>query len=329
MRGSNVRSFLFFGVFIALWFPAISLCCADVPSLARYTYTEYHMGVDVRIVVYAPNKLTAERACTAAFKRFAELDTIMSDYRLDSELMRLCSKAGGAPVRVSRDLFTVLQYAQKVAKQSDGAFDVTCGPVIALWRQSRKTHVLPLPEEIALARTRVGWRKMRLDARKRTVRLLVSGMKLDLGGIGKGYADDCAQKVLRHYGITCALVEAGGDIVVSNPPPHETGWKIGVVNATTTPQTPLLFFANRAISTSGDTEQFVEIGGLRYSHLVDPRTGEALTDRIQVTVIAPNGLTSDSLSKVVSVLGREKGEAIAHTYRKVSVFVRFRGTLNP
>lgn len=329
MRGFKLQISLSLSLCVAWWMLAATLCRADTDSLTRYSYTEYHMGVDVRLVVYAPDKPTAERACAAAFERFAELDTIMSDYRPDSELMRLCAKAGGPPVAVSRDLFTVLQRAQEVAKKSDGAFDVTCGPLITLWRQARKTHVLPSAEEIAQAREHVGWRKVVLDSRKRTVRLLVPGMKLDLGGIGKGYADDCAQETLRRNGITRALVEAGGDIVVTDPPPGEKGWKIQVANAAKAPQAPILLFSNRAISTSGDTEQFVEIGGKRYSHIVDPRTGQALTDRIQVTITAPNGLTSDSLSKVVSVLGEEKGEPIAKTYRNIEVFVRFEGPLNP
>jgi thiamine biosynthesis lipoprotein len=329
MRCFKLQISLSLGACLTWWILAAALCRADTAPLTRYTYTEYHMGVDVRLVVYAPDKPTAERACTAAFERFAELDTIMSDYRPDSELMRLCAKAGGPPVPVSRDLFTVLQRAQEVAQRSDGAFDVTCGPLIALWRQARKTHVLPLPDALALARTRVGWRKMVLDARRRTVRLLVPGMKLDLGGIGKGYADDCAQQALQRHGITHALVEAGGDIVVSGPPPGETGWKIQVANAAKTPQAPVLLFTNRAISTSGDTEQFVEIGGKRYSHIIDPRTGQALTDRIQVTITAPNGLTSDSLSKVVSVLGQAKGEPIVKTYHGIEIFVHFAGPLNP
>jgi len=329
MRGFKCQISLSLSAVISWWMLATTLCHADTTPLTRYSYTEYHMGVDVRLVVYAPDKPTAERACTAAFERFAALDTIMSDYRPDSELMRLCAKAGGPPVPVSKDLFTVLQRAQEVAKKSDGAFDVTCGPLIALWRQARKTHVLPSPEAITAARALVGWRKVTLDSRQRTVRLRVPGMKLDLGGIGKGYADDCAQETLRKNGITRALVEAGGDIVVTDPPPGETGWKIEVANAEKTTQAPVLLFANRAVSTSGDTEQFVEIGGKRYSHIVDPRTGQALTDRIQVTITAPNGLTSDSLSKVVSVLGQTKGEPIVHTYPHVEVFVRFEGPLNP
>ena len=265
---------------------------------------------------------TAERACAAAFERFAALDTIMSDYRADSELMQLCAKAGGPPVVVSRDLFKVLQRSQEVAQRSNGAFDVTCGPLITLWRKARKTHVLPTSEEREQARTLVGWQKLRLDSRKRTVQLLVPGMKLDLGGIGKGYADDCAQEVLKKQGITHALVEAGGDIVVSNPPPGEKGWKIQVANAGVTSNSPLLLYANTAISTSGDTEQFVEISNRRYSHIIDPRTGQALTDRIQVTIVAKDGLTSDGLSTAVSVLGAEKGQELAKTYPGTTAYIR-------
>ena len=221
----------------ALWLAALAthLCAAPDTPLTRYQYTEYHMGVDVRIIAYAPDKDTAERACAAAFERFAALDTIMSDYRDDSELMRLCAHAGRPPVPVSKDLFIVLRQSQEVARRSEGAFDITCGPLVRLWRKTRKTHVLPTPEEIEKARALVGWQKLALDARKRTARLLVRGMQLDLGGIGKGYADDCAQQVLKQYGITRALVEAGGDIVVSGPPPGQAGWKIAVTNAPVRP----------------------------------------------------------------------------------------------
>ncbi len=280
------------------------------------------MGVDVRIVVYSRDKDQAERACAAAFERFAELDSIMSDYRVDSELTRLCSKSGGRPESVSKDLFIVLQRAQEVAERSQGAFDVTCGPLISLWRTCRKTGVLPSEEAISQAKTLVGWRNMVLDSQHRTVFLLKSGMRLDLGGIGKGYADDCAMSVLKKHGIRSALIEAGGDIVVSAPPPDQSGWNIKLANAVTPGQSPDLSLADCAISTSGDTEQSVTIGGKRFSHIIDPRTGQALTDRIQVTIIARNALTSDSLSTAVSVLGKVQGEKLVQTYSRTSSFIR-------
>src|SRR5262249_12314877 len=137
-------------------------------GLTRFTYTEYHMGVDARLVVYAPDQRTAEDACAAAFERIAALDTIMSDYRRDSELMRLCARAGGPPERVSPDLFIVLRRAQEVAQRSGGAFDVTVGPLVALWRQARKTRALPDPSALERARRLVGWQKLRLDEAART-----------------------------------------------------------------------------------------------------------------------------------------------------------------
>jgi thiamine biosynthesis lipoprotein len=297
-------------------------------ALTRFTYTQYHMGINARLVVYAPDRPAAEEACTAAFARIAALDSIMSDYRRDSELTRLGARAGGPPVRVSPDLFLLLRRAQEVARHSRGAFDVTAGPLIALWRTARKTEVLPDPVELKQARRLVGWQKLRLDAGARTVRLTVPGMKLDLGGIAKGYAADAAQRVLKEHGITRALVELGGDIVVSGPPPGTEGWTIRVPNAGDdrgqrgTSARGDLRFAHRAISSSGDTEQFAVIGGRRYSHVVDPRNGQALTNRVQVTVTAPDGLTSDPLSTALTVLGREGHSKLLRAYPGTTAYVR-------
>ncbi|HWD37769.1 MAG TPA: FAD:protein FMN transferase, partial [Fimbriimonas sp.] len=209
------------------------------------------MGVDARLVVYAPNKPAAEDACAAAYERIAQLDSIMSDYQINSELNRLCRKAGQGPVHVSPDLFNVLQEAITIARRSDGMKDPTVGPIVRLWRKARKTQIIPSPHQIRAARKLVGWRKVKLDAKSQTVSLAVPGMQLDLGGIGKGYADDAAQGVLKHHGISQALVEMGGDIVVSNPPPGEKGWTIQVPNATDKHGAPILRFANCAISSSG------------------------------------------------------------------------------
>lgn len=294
-------------------------------ALTRFTFTEYHMGVDARLVVYAPDRPAAEVACTAAFARIAALDSMMSDYRRDSELTRLSARAGGAPVRVSPDLFLVLRRAQEVAERSGGVFDVTVGPLVARWRQARKTGVLPDPAELERARRRVGWQKLRLDEGARTARLTVPGMKLDLGGIAKGYAGDEAQRVLQQHGITRALVELGGDIVVSGPPPGTEGWTIRVPNAADDQGPADLRFAQRAISTSGDTEQFVVIGGRRYSHVVDPHTGQALTNRVQVTLSAPDGLTSDPLSTALSLLGPEDRRKLLQAYPGTTAYVRVLG----
>src|SRR5687768_6638228 len=291
------------------------------PALQRYQYAQLHMGVQVRLVVYAPSREAAERACEAAYARVAQLEDVFSDYRPTSELMRLCDKAGGAPVLVSDELIFVLQRAQDVSRRSDGAFDVTVGPYVRLWREGRKTGKLPSHEALAAAREKVGWRFVRIHPDRKTVRLAVPGMRLDLGGIAKGYAGDEAIRVLRDHGIASALFEAGGDIVVSDAPPGERGWKIELPENAAGDE-PTLTLANAAVSTSGDTEQFVEIDGKRYSHVVDPRIGIGLTDRTAATVIAKDGITSDSLSTAACVLGSEKGQALANSYDDAKVMVR-------
>lgn len=278
------------------------------PALARFEFAETHMATRFRIVLYAADEAAAKRASAAAFRRVADLNAIMSDYLPESELMRLCQRAGGPAVTVSPDLFAVLARAAEISRITDGMFDVTVGPVVRLWRRSRRSQLLPDEKELAAARALVDYRLITLDPAARTVRLAKPGMLLDLGGIAKGYAAEAAQAVLKQHGVTRALVAAGGDIAVSGPPPGKPGWEVGVARAPGEPADgPTLVLHDAGVSTSGDAEQYVEIGGKRYSHIVDPRTGLGLTDSWQVTVIAPDATTSDGMTKVLCVLGPEKG----------------------
>jgi thiamine biosynthesis lipoprotein len=281
------------------------------------------MGTRFKIIVYARDEDAAKSAVKAAFQRIADLDGIMSDYRSTSELMRLCQKAGGDPVPVSDDLFRVLEQSQEIARLSDGAFDVTVGPVVRLWRQARRSHEMPDPKELARARELVGYKNVRLDAKSRTVQLLMPDMRLDLGGIGKGYAADAALTTLKELGITQALVAAGGDIAVSGPPPEADGWTIGIAPLLDPVAKPnrYLVLHDAAVSTSGDSEQYLEIHGKRYSHIVDPRTGIGLVDRMSVTVVAPHGIIADPMTKVVSVLGPERGLALIDAADDVAALV--------
>src|SRR5262249_25543131 len=290
------------------------------PKLARFTFTEPHMGTMFKIILYAPDEPTANRVVKAAFQRIATLDAIMSDYRSTSELMQLCRKAGGDPVLVSEPLFYVLARAQEVSRLSDGAFDVTVGPVVRLWRRARKTQQLPDPQKLAQARALVGYQNIRLDEPAHTVQLLKPGMQLDLGGIAKGYAADEALRVLEQHGIPRALVAAGGDIAVSGPPPDAEGWNVGIAPLEDPNRKPsrYLLLHDAAVSTAGDAAQYVEIDGKRYSHIVDPRTGIGLVGRQSVTVVARHGIMADSLTKVVSVLGPERGLAITEGLEGVS-----------
>ena len=298
------------------------VCLGEEPALQRFTFTERHMGTQFRIVLYAPNEAIAKEAAQAAFARVAELDGIMSDYRSTSELMQLCKKAGGGPVPVSGDLFDILARSQQIARLSGGAFDVTVGPVVRLWRRSRRSRRLPDPEELARARRLVGYDKIRLSAKERTVQLTVEGMLLDLGAIAKGYAAEAALEVLRRYGLTRALVAASGDIAAGDPPPGRRGWKVGIAPLDHPGAEPSKYFLlnHAAVSTAGDTEQYVEIDGKRYSHIVDPHTGMGLTRHSSATVVARDGTTADGLDTAVSVLGAEKGLALVEGIDGAALF---------
>ncbi len=294
-------------------------------ELTRYTFAEPHMGTTFRIVLYAADEPTAKKAADAAFKRIAELNSILSDYQPTSELMRLCGKAGGPPVEVSVDLFEVLKKSEEIAKLTDGAFDVSISPVVRLWRKARRTREMPTAEQIRKALELVDYRKIRLNAKGRTVQLLLMGMLLDLGGIAKGYAADAALAVLRQHGITHALVAAGGDVAVGDPPPSAPGWKVGIAPLKNPEAAPehYLMVKNAGVSTAGDSEQFVEINGKRYSHIVDPKTGIGLVGRRSVTVIAPNALTSDGLDTGLCILGVERGLKIVENRSDIAALFVF------
>src|SRR5579862_938729 len=222
----------------------------------REKYSQIHMGVQVTITCYAEDRVDGDNACKTAFARFAELDDIMSDYRPSSELMRLCARSGQGPVEIGRDLFIVLKKAQEVAELTGGAFDVTCGPLVRVWREARKDYVLPAPEVVEDALRKSGYTNLILDEGRSTAELTLPGMLLDLGGIAKGYACDQAISVLNFHGIESAMVEAGGDIALSDPPPGKEDWTIGILGS---PET--LNLARCAVSTSGDFEQHLVIDG--------------------------------------------------------------------
>lgn len=292
--------------------PAATLVPASLGGAEpkRFEYQQILMGVPVKIVVYSGSEPLANSAVHAAFDRIRQLNLIFSDYDDDSEISRLCRTSGpGRPIFVSPELAFVLGYSLELSRRSEGAFDVSVGPLVGLWRKARRTKKLPSPEALAAAKQRVGYQFVRLDERARTVELLRPGMRLDFGGIVKGYAADEARAVLKAKGYSHALVGLAGDISAGEPPPGQVGWRIGVqgLGPSDRPPDEFLLLANRSVSTAGDMFQFVEVGGKRYSHLVDPKTGLGITRRISVTVIAPTGLMSDGLDSAAAILGPDKG----------------------
>ena len=287
------------------------------PELARTVIRRAAMGGEARIVLYSERRTEGSIGAEGAFVRLAELDNAMSDYRPRSELNQLVAAPAEEWVTVSPDLFAVLKAACTLAERSGGAYDPTIGPVVDLWRSAWRAGKLPSAIELADATARVGYEQIELHPWAPRVRLMQPGMRLDLGGIGKGYAADAALAVLRDRGITRALVDLGGDIAVGDAPPDRDGWRVALdstLAGRTNGDDAVVALQTAAIATSGDAYRHMEIDGVRYSHIVDPRTGRGLTTQRAVTVIARDATTADGLASALSVLGAERGFVLLEAY---------------
>lgn len=283
-------------------------------------YRQVHLGGEVRLVLHAPTAALADSGARAAFATIAGLEQVFSDWRPRSEARRLTERAG-AWRPASAPFLALMRTALDLARASDGAFDPTVGPLVQLWREARRTARLPTDSALRVARDRSGWRHVRLDAAHGALRFDRDSMRLDFGGIAKGFILDSARRRLRALGIPSALLEAGGDLVLGDAPPGSAGWRVAAAgpHGDTT-----LVVANVAVSTSGPSEQFVEIGGVRYSHVIDPRTGRALARATQATVVHRDGALADGLSTMVTVAGPARGAALARRLGALVVLIAAR-----
>jgi thiamine biosynthesis lipoprotein len=284
------------------------------------------MGTLVSITVFAPDAAAARVAFRAGFDRIRELNAILSDYVPDSELNRVTRDAVGRAVPISADLFAVLKASKRLSSATDGAFDVTQGPVIRLWREARKAQRLPDGDALRDAANRSGDAHMRLDEEHRTVSFDIGGMQLDVGAIGKGYAASEALAAITRTGLRSALVAVSGDLAFSDAPPGQPGWRIrihgGDIGDASIP--PILRLANMAVSTSGNAEQHLDVNGRRYSHVIDPVSRTGLLDDITVTVISRHGVDADGLDTAIGVLGVERGLALVERDHEAAALIVLR-----
>ena len=281
------------------------------------------MGTQFNVIFYAPDSLIAQRAYTAVSGRMDSLNYVMSDYLDDSEINRLSATAGsGRYVPVSPDLFNVLQKAQTIARKSGGLYDPTIGPLSQLWRRAVRRQIFPSTRQRRQARRVVGYRLMDLDSLTRSVKLKRAGMRLDLGGIGQGFAIDEAVSVLHRFNVHAALIDIGGDILADEGPPGTTGWRVGIGSGKADgSDTTTILLDKAAITTSGDAYRFLEYKGHRYSHIMNPRSGLGLRHFVRVTVRAPDGYRADALTKVFSVAGWRKRRRLIKRFPGVTVLV--------
>ncbi|NOX96688.1 MAG: FAD:protein FMN transferase [Nitrospirae bacterium] len=299
--------------------------CREVgvsPENRTFTETKLLMGTTVEITIRGENKDLAGKAAEQAFREIEAVDSLMSTFKKDSEISRINREGARQPIKVSRDTFRVVRESIRLSELSGGAFDITVAPLVNLWRSARKNKRLPGQQNLKKALALVGYQNILLDEKNGTVGFRKKGMEIDLGGIAKGYAVDKAVEKLRQEGVKRAIINAGGDLYLLGRPPDKNFWKIGLRNPYKKDEILGTIKArDEAIATSGNYENYFTLGGKRYGHLLDPRTGKPTERVLSVTVLAKDALSADGLATAIFVLGVKKGLGLANRLEDVETII--------
>jgi FAD:protein FMN transferase len=293
---------------MALWV-AVGLCCfvawPQVPVLTRHSYSADAMGGTFLISIYAADGDMAGQASADAFVELRRIEALLSNYRPESEWSRVNRFAAERPVALTGELFDLIAACLVYSRKSEGAFDITVGPLMKTWGFYQAGGRLADPAELERARAEVGYRHVRLDPRNRTIAFSRPGVELDPGGIGKGYAVDRMAAVLKYYGVQRALISAAGSTILAlGTPPGEAGWPVHVGDSQKEAPMETVRLKNESLSTSGIAERHFQAGGRTYGHILDPRTGLPVQGVFSVSVRAPQAVDSEAWTKAFFVNGR-------------------------
>jgi thiamine biosynthesis lipoprotein len=302
------------GIALSLLFFTLTHPVAQAESPSRYEFKKSCMGTLFRIVIYS-GKPEPEIAAAAkvAFRIALKLDGLFSDYRAESEVNLFNHSPPGQAQPASRELIKLLSACKRLHHDTGGTFDPVCGALSRLWRVTRRSGKLPAANVLASAKDASGWDRLKIDLDQGKLTRLHAGTRLDFGAIAKGYAADMMLQSLRDGGFEVASITAGGDIAAGEAPPGRKGWAIAIrPGGDKHPPAFVIEISNAAVSTSGDVEQGVEIGGVRYSHIIDLHTGLGLTTQRATAVIAPSCTRSDALATALCIAG-EKGLGIINS----------------
>jgi FAD:protein FMN transferase len=293
----------------------LCLCASVANSYAqktlRYEESRVSMGCVYTIDSYGNDRARLREAAAAALDEVDRIDRLMSHYKKDSELSRVNREAAKAPVKVDPELFDFIAECLRYSRESEGAFDITVGPLMKAWGFFRGEGRMPSEAELARARNSVGYQHVILNQKDGTIFFDKAGVEIDLGGIAKGYAVDRAVAVLKQHGVTSALLSAGGSTTYAlGAPPGKPAWEIDIQDPAERDKIAArLRLKDQALSVSGSYEKFFELNGKRYSHIMDPRTGLPVQGVLSVVVITGDGLSGDALDNVFYVFGAERARA--------------------
>lgn len=288
-------------------------------EMNQYSFQEPKMGSVFSITLFAEDSVKAREAADKAFSRIDEINLALSDYTEESETWQINAHPTQEWVNVSDDLFGMLQVSVNVAAETNGAFDPAVGNLVQLWRRARRRQELPSEEAVDGALAKAGYHHIELDESRRSVRFTQTGVKLDFGGIGKGYAMDEALKVLQQNGFESSFVSASSSIAAGDAPLDKNSWEFSLENGESGGKgvSETIRCNNCFIASSGDLYQYMELGGKRYSHIIDPSTGMALTNGAFAIVLAPNATLADAYATAFCVMGIDEMKAFLDEHAEV------------
>ena len=265
------------------------------------------MGTIVEITVVAKDEVTADKAITAAFKEIHRLEEIMSTYIPASDISQVNAAAGLNPVKVNKDLILAVKKSLEFAEISGGAFNIAIGPAIDLWKVTESDRI-PAQEELESIRPLIDYKKVIVNEDTGTIFLMEKGMRINLGGIGKGIAADYAYRILTEHGIISGIIAMAGDLRVFGKRPDGGIWNIGITHPRKKDNIiAKVHFTDMSISTSGDYERFFIKNGIRYHHILSPETLQPSRGFQSVSIIAKDSTTTDTLSTAIFAMGPDKG----------------------
>ena len=284
------------------------------------------MNTIAKITAVAPDEKTAKLSIDSAFEKIYGVEKLMNRYDPNSQLSRVNRLAAKEPVKIDKDLFDILRQSVQYSKKTGGAFDITVGPLVDLWKKCAEANSMPTEEQFAEVKKRIGYDKLLLDANQFSVRFAAEGMSLDLGAIAKGFAADKAIAEMEKVGAVGGLIDLGGQVGCFGLTEKKGKWIVGIQNPAKLEDNQTiakLALSDMAVATSGDYRRFYKIGDKHFSHIFNPATEKSADQLISVTIIATDGTAADTLATAVSVLGAEKGlELIEKTENTEAIVIK-------
>jgi thiamine biosynthesis lipoprotein len=306
-------------VFALLTLPALFAVGGAPRPVAFRTQT---MGTWATLTIVTPDSAAVADLAYRSLLELHRVDSLMSNWTQTSEIARINREAGKSNVVVHPEVATVLDFAQRVTRATDGAMDITVEPLVRAWGFLGGERHVPTQAEITQALQSVGPDKLRFDAANKTIRFTNAHTRIDLGGIAKGYGVDRVADMVRRAGITGALVDLSGNMRALGDAAGKSGWSVGIRDPSGKhPYLATIRLHDDAISTSGNYEQFVDANGKRYGHIIDPRTGWPADGLVSVTVVASTAMECDAWDTGLFVLGSEKARAIAKSHSEFAVVI--------